>query len=83
MPRSRATACSSQSPFLSQVWQSPSWSERISSTTVLRASRTRGELVCTFMPSETGVTQEAMSVLAPSTSTRQTRQEPMACTFFR
>ena len=83
MPRSRATACSSQSPFLSQVWQSPSWSERISSTTVRRASRTRAELVCTFIPSVAGVTQEATSVLAPSTSARHTRQEPMACTFLR
>ena len=76
MPRSRATVCSSQSPFLSQVWQSPSWSERISSTTLLRASLTRAELVRTFIPSDAGVTQEAMSVFAPSTSTRQTLAGP-------
>ena len=37
MPRSLAMACSSQSALRSQVWQSPSWSERISSTTVRRA----------------------------------------------
>ena len=48
-----------------------------------RASRTRAEFVCTFMPSKAGVTQEAMRVFAPSTSTMQTRQDPIACTFFR
>ena len=83
MPRSLATACSSQSTLRSQIWQSPWWSERISSTTVFRAARTRAELVCTFIPSHAGVEQAAMSVFAPSTSTRQTRQAPMAWTFFR
>ena len=83
MPRSRATLCSSQSPLRSQVWQSPSWSLRMRSTTVRRASRTLGVLVCTFMPSPAGVTQEATRVLAPSTSTMQTRHEPTACTSFR
>jgi hypothetical protein len=83
IPRSRATDCSSQSPLRSQVWQSPSWSLRIRSTTVRRASRTLGVLVCTFIPSAAGVTQEATSVLAPSTSTMQTRHEPMACTSLR
>ena len=83
MPRSLATACSSQSPLRLHSWQSPSWSERISSTTLRRASRTRFELVCTFIPSAAGVTQEASRGLAPSTSTRHTRQEPMAWTFSR
>ena len=78
MPRSLATACSSQSTLRSQTWQSPSWSERISSTTVFRASRTRAVFVCTFMPSQAGVEQEAISAFAPSTSTRHTRQAPMA-----
>ena len=83
MPRSLAMACSSQSTLRSQVWQSPSWSERISSTMVRRASRARGELVCTSIPSDAMVTQDGISVLAPFTSTMHTRQEPMACTFLR
>jgi hypothetical protein len=81
--RSLATACSSQSPARTQVWHWPLWSESSSSTTVRRASRTFGVLVRTFMPSATGIEQEAASVRAPSTSTRQTRQPPTACTPLR
>ena len=45
--------------------------------------RARGELVFTSIPSAATVTQEGMRVLAPFTSTRHTRQDPMACTFLR
>ena len=83
MPSSRASAWSSQSSFRSHVWQSPSCSESRSSTTVLRASRTRPVFVRIFMPSATGMTQEAARSRAPSISTRHTRQAPMAWTFSR
>ena len=36
-------------------------------------------LVETFMPSATGIEQEATRFRAPSTSTMQTRQAPIAC----
>ncbi len=48
-----------------------------------RASRTRRELVCTFIPFAAGATHEATSVFAPSTSTTQTRHAPIAWTFSR
>ena len=50
-----------------------------------RAARRRAPrvLVWTTMPSVAGWTQEATRVVAPSTSTRQTRQAPMACTSSR
>ena len=40
--------------------------------------RTSGLLVCTTMPSETGVWQEAGNPRRPSTCTRQVRHAPMA-----
>ena len=43
----------------------------------------RGELVFTSIPSAAMVTQEGIRVFAPFTSTRHTRQLPMACTLLR
>ena len=83
MPRSLARLRSSQSAERPQTWQSPSCSERSSSTTIWRPSRTAAELVFTTMPSAAGCEQEATSVRAPSTSTRHTRQAPMDWTSSR
>ena len=83
MPRSSARLLSSQSAERPQTWQSPSCSERSSSTTIWRPSRTLPELVFTTIPSVAGWLHEATSVRAPSTSTRQTRQAPMDWTSSR
>ena len=48
-----------------------------------RASRARGVLVLTSIPSAAFVTQAGMRVLNDFTSTMHTRQDPMACTSFR
>ena len=83
MLRSAASSRSSQSPLRTHAWQLPSCSLSSSSTTVLRPLRALAELVLTFMPSVAGWEHEATSVLAPSTSTRQTRQAPIVCTSLR
>ena len=49
-----------------------------SSSTPRRTRATRSVCVCTTMPSATGSVQDASSPRRPSTSTRQTRQEPKA-----
>ena len=83
MPSSSARVRSSQSAERPQILQSPSCSERSSSRTIERPSRTLPELVWTTMPSVAGWLHEATSVRAPSTSTRQTRQAPMDWTSSR
>ena len=83
MPSSSASVRSSQSADRAQTLQSPSCSERISSTTILRPSRTLPVLVLTTMPSVAGWLHEATSVRAPSTSTRHTRHAPMDWTSSR
>ena len=40
-----------------------------------RVSTTRGELVCTTMPSATAIAQEGWSLPCPSISTRHMRHE--------
>ena len=73
-PRSFATFCSRQVPERTQVAHLLSCWERMSSTLVRRASRTRGELVWMTMPSLTTLLQEGTSLPSPSISTQHTRQ---------
>ena len=67
-------ACKEQLPLRTQVTQWSTCWDRISSTLVLRARRTRWVLVRTTMPSSTWVLQAAASLSTPSTSTAHTRQ---------
>ena len=86
-PSSRQRSCSSQLPFFGQLKQywvvlSP-WSAMMSWSAVRRAAVIASELVCTTMPGLTRVLQEDTRPAVPSTSTTQSRQEPMELTFFR
>jgi len=83
MPSSSASVRSSQSALRGQTLQSPSCSLRSSSTTVRRPARTLPVFVFTTMPSVAGWVHDATRVRAPSTSTRQTRQAPIAWTSSR
>ncbi len=78
MPRSLETFCRLQLPDRTQVVQAGSCWDRSSMTFSLRASRTLGLLVRTFMPSRTTLLQEATRRSCPSTSTTHTRQEPIS-----
>ena len=73
-PMSLASFCSAQLPLRTHMAQRQSCWERIRRTFVLRVSRTRGELVCSTIPSSTVLLQEVIRCSLPSTSTRQTRQ---------
>ena len=79
-PKSRATSCSSQSALRSQLRQSCTWSESISSTAVRRARCTRGVLVRMTMPSAAASMQLASRLGRPACSTTQTRQTPASWT---
>ena len=67
--------CREQLPLRTQVTQWSTCWERISSTLVLRVTRTRWVLVWTTMPSSTRVLQAVANLSTPSTSTAQMRQE--------
>ena len=64
-------------PLFSHVMHAKGWSERRSSTTIFRASNTRGVFVRTTIPWLTVSEHEGTSVRAPSTSTRQILQAPV------
>ena len=68
-------SCSSHSPPLSQIGQSSGWLASSMSSMKARVSTTRGELVCTTMPSATAIAQEGWSLPCPSISTRHMRHE--------
>ena len=83
-PARAARACSSQSSLRSQVWQSPLCSESSSSTTVCAAVADAAACWCApSCPRRRAGSRRRRGCVAPSTSTRQTRQAPMACTSSR
>ena len=67
-------SCSSHSPPLSQIGQSSGWLASSMSSMKARVSTTRGEFVCTTMPSATAIAQEVELALS-SISTRHMRHE--------
>ncbi|MPM36561.1 hypothetical protein SDC9_83160 [bioreactor metagenome] len=82
-PSSLARVWSSQLWLRLQVRQTRSWSDRIRPSTNLRASRTLAEFVETSIPSDTGMTQEAIILPERLSSTRHIRQAPILLMSFK
>ena len=76
-PYSLQRLCSSQLVERTQLRHFLSWLDKSSSRLILRASRTAGVLLRTFMPSLAGSTQAADSARAP-VSTTHMRQAPIS-----